>query len=300
MTQEGKTKIIRPTDDPHVILMETKDGLTAGDAAKKAQIDGIGIEKTAQTAAIFAYLEEEGIQTAFRSQKDERTLECDACDMIPLEIVIRRHPWGSFFYRHPNTVKPENGAPQAFFEPVVEFFHKHAVLKKDDNSPYEQMAEDQARDLYMPDGGWTIEVHTDPLCVMHENEWSILPAKRPLGGAALMSIDPVLTTKEIDDLEHDIVLPTFFAIEQLWRSIKIDGKPVTLADMKIEVGRRKSDGKIILADVIDNDSWRVWPGGDPANQMDKQIFRDGGSLDSVYENYKKVTALLQGAMKKEG
>jgi phosphoribosylaminoimidazole-succinocarboxamide synthase len=106
-----------------------------------------------------------------------------------------------------------------------------------------------------------------------------------------MSIQPVLSPDEYRTVVDSIAFPAFRAIEEAWGKIETVQGAVVLADLKIEVGRRASDGRIVLADVVDNDSWRIWPGGDPRNQIDKQSFRDMESLDKVSDKYQLVAEL---------
>ena len=57
---EGKTKIIRRGERPGEVVLETKDELTGGDAAKRETISGIAVWKTTQARNVFRLLQSAG------------------------------------------------------------------------------------------------------------------------------------------------------------------------------------------------------------------------------------------------
>jgi phosphoribosylaminoimidazole-succinocarboxamide synthase len=294
MHVEGKTKSITAGPDEGTVFLRTKNELTGGDAAKRAHIEGIAAHKTSQAANAFGYLEQVGIPTAFIKQHDETSLICDACEMIPLELVSRRFAWGSFLKREPSFAT-KDGKPYKFDEIKTEIFHKNAVVVPPTVDVAQQMEESLAREKFLKDGVWAPGIYTDPYVRCGEKTWDLFPAKEVLADqkAPLLSIEAELSPEELEQLRNEIMIPCFSALEKAWAKVETTFGPVALADMKIEVGRRVSDGKIVLADVVDNDSWRIWPGADPTKQLDKQNFRDGHSLSQVADNYALVAELTK-------
>ncbi len=288
---EGKTKVISEGENPGEVVLQTKDELTGGDAAKRETIEGIAVHKTTQTQNVFRLLERHGIPTSFIRERDATSFVCHACDMLPLELVTRRYAWGSFLKREPQIVSTREN-PYRFETPLLELYHKHAVVMPPNVESPIQMDEGEARSHYLRDGVWADGVFTDPLIRIDESGWTLFSAKVPSSEAKpLMQTPALLDSEALASLEQDIMLRTFEVLEEAWSTIETVDGPVALVDMKIEVGRRQSDGKLVVADVIDNDAWRIWPGADPGKQLDKQAFREDHPLSEVAENYELVARL---------
>jgi phosphoribosylaminoimidazole-succinocarboxamide synthase len=70
----------------------------------------------------------------------------------------------------------------------------------------------------------------------------------------------------------EIARLTFEILAHAWRK-----RDVLLVDLKIEFGRLaggENKGQLVIADVIDNDSWRIWPQGREDRMLDKQMYRN--------------------------
>ncbi len=288
---EGKTKRILASATPQEVLLETKDDLTGGDAAKRETIAGIAVHKTAQARHVFELLNRRGIPTAYLGAESPVRLRCAACTMLPLELVTRRYAWGSYLKRDPALA---GSKPHRFAELKTEFFHKHACVVPPLVPKPVQMDEGKARELYLKGGVWADGVYTDPFIRIEKGRWYLHSAKVPVDPArTLMETPALLNPEETEFLIRRIMIPVFEALEQAWAKVETAGGRVALVDLKIECGRRQRDGKLVVADVVDNDSWRIWPGADPARQLDKQLFRDGHALSEVAEKYELVARLTE-------
>jgi len=89
----------------------------------------------------------------------------------------------------------------------------------------------------------------------------------------------------------------FEILAHAWRR-----RETLLVDLKIEFGRLvggEGRGSLVIADVIDNDSWRVWPQGREDLMLDKQLYRNlpdvtPADLEKVRENYETVAEIVGG------
>ena len=93
----------------------------------------------------------------------------------------------------------------------------------------------------------------------------------------------------------EIARMVFEVLSHAWRR-----RDVLLIDLKIEFGRLSSGenkGALVIADVVDNDAWRIWPQGREDMMLDKQMYRNlkdvtAEALAAVRDAYEKVAELV--------
>lgn len=131
--------------------------------------------------------------------------------------------------------------------------------------------------------------HFDPLPV----EFFLKDDARhdPIISAEDIPTEGIASTEEVG-LMMGIARRAFEVLEAAWTR-----QGVTLVDMKIEFGRDRQ-GNLLIADVIDNDSWRIWPGGQREKMLDKQIYRemkevDEKSLNHLKDKYAQVAEMSE-------
>jgi len=106
--------------------------------------------------------------------------------------------------------------------------------------------------------------------------------------------DPLVAREHIYAFEWATAIELDYIIEQCMRINDFllgmfKGIGVKLVDFKLEFGKRKSDGKIILADEISPDTCRLWD-ADTEKKLDKDRFRK--DLGDVVEAYQEVARRL--------
>jgi len=282
LLSEGKTKeIFAVKDKPTLVIVKSKDDITAGDGEKHDLIPLKGQWATTTTCNVFRLLQECGVPVAFKEQIDLNRFLAPKCKMIPLEVVVRREAHGSFLQRHPSAQKGN------YFPRLIVEFHLKTKNRK-------WQGREQLYDL----------VADDPLVNLPaENEFSRLQlhdSHKPYCASEpflRIPFDDVFDFKNVCQVfsrMSETAAMAFLVLEKAWQILNRK-----LVDFKIEFGIPADTALdenggclppklLCIADVIDNDSWRVLEGGD---YIDKQVYRDGGDLSAVAQKYRLVADL---------
>jgi phosphoribosylaminoimidazole carboxylase/phosphoribosylaminoimidazole-succinocarboxamide synthase len=264
LVAEGKTKRIHKiAGSSDLVTLVAKDDITAGDGAKHDVIPEKGRLANRTTCNVFRLLKACGIPVAFEEQDSETSFIAPGCTMLPYEVVTRREAHGSYLKRHPHIAKG-----QLFPQLLVEFYLK---TKDKDWKGKPLVADDPLMDF--AEGGSQIRLLNPAKPVIGQEPFLILPASDVLTSSDEWKIFPEM---------RRIARQTFLVLEKAWQ---LQGG--TLVDLKVEFGY-DSKGRLLLADVIDNDSWRVIEDG---SYIDKQVYRDGGALDDVAAKYRRVAEI---------
>tara|TARA_Y100000590_G_C15544414_1_gene948279 strand:+ start:300 stop:1082 length:783 start_codon:yes stop_codon:yes gene_type:complete len=109
--------------------------------------------------------------------------------------------------------------------------------------------------------------------------------------------DPLVSREHIEIFgwssknELDYIVKQCYRINDFLQGM-FRGINIKLVDFKLEFGKRKSDGKIILADEISPDTCRLWD-AESEKKLDKDRFRkDLGNIIDAYQEVAKRLGIL--------
>jgi len=119
---EGKAKKLFEGPQPGTVIVQFKDSVTAGNAAKRAEIAGKGALAAAISKKLLEIVNAKGVPTHFVKSLDEHSFLARRVEIMPLEVVVRNWATGSIVKR----LGLLRG--QAFEPPLVEFFYKSDPL----------------------------------------------------------------------------------------------------------------------------------------------------------------------------
>ena len=298
---KGKTKIGRRATSPEVpddlVVFEATADITAGnDPALTKQMEAKPVAATKTTSQVFRLLKAYGVPAAFIEQVSPTEFVAPLVTMIPLECVARRYAvgGGSFVSRYPSFKPVDPKRPHRFGQLRLETFlkTKNGVLETIHG---EKIDLGFARLPAVPGSeGLPLLVDKkcdDPLVVnLQDRVWTIRKphkAHDDPDGFIARTIDAsqVLPNGIHIGPINELVHRTFDILERAWAALGF-----RLMDFKLEFGVLP-DGSLVLADVVDNDSWRLWDA--EGNELSKEKFRQGDAMDEVQEAYQRVAALVE-------
>lgn len=283
---QGKTKVLyEVVGDPDVVIIQNKDEITKNDDKSLTKTMASKAEyATATTSMVFQLLKEAGIPVAFERQLSKTEFLAPKCEMIALEVIARRYAVGSYLKRFPNFIVPDGQTPYRFHELVFEVFFKTSDGKFSNDSGFSvQTPNDVLLSVDKP-------VDDPFIANPYDSVWKLQHPKIPgwfKSSDLELKIDSgeVLPSGADVQMIEEITREVFLVLEGAWSQLGL-----RLIDFKIEFGLN-SEGDLLVADVIDNDSWRLrtsdW------QELSKQLFRDNYDLEDISEKYALVAKLVE-------
>ena len=119
---EGKAKILYKGTEPFTLIQHFKDDVTAFNAQKKEIYEGKGVLNNIFSEFFMKGLSEIGIKNHLISRLNMREQLITACEIIPLEVVVRNISAGSILKR----LGIKEG--HVFSRPILEFYYKDDKL----------------------------------------------------------------------------------------------------------------------------------------------------------------------------
>lgn len=263
---EDKIKIIwQDPNDDYQVLVQSKPVISADDGERLYFLPGKDEIANETVCNVFNFLNANGIATHYIRYVNASTFLARKVQMIPIKIFIRKRAYGSYLKRYPEVVEG------SLFSPLVtEFFLKD----KKNNSPL--MIWDKNKD-----------------------KWLLHNAKKPLGRGRLRLINPsfvvnnFLMPKDTEEIQsiRKLAVEVFWLLDKAWAALG-----ARLVDLKIKMGFDWKANQLLVADVIDNDSWRIWPNGDKSQMKGKDVSCDlkeitPEAMKAIQENYKWVAEM---------
>ena len=122
MVYEGKAKILYEGPEPGTLVAHFKDDATAFNNQKHAVIEGKGVLNNRISEFVMGQLNQIGVPTHFVKRLNMREQLIRACEIVPLEIIVRNVAAGSLSTR----LGIEEGTPLP--RPIIEFCYKDDKL----------------------------------------------------------------------------------------------------------------------------------------------------------------------------
>lgn len=284
LLNEGKTKrVFEVVGKTSLVIIENKDDITKNDdPSQTKKMKGKAGFSTIITCIVFQILKASGIPVAYQKRISENSFLAKKCKMISLEVVARRFAVGSYLSRHPKFTRKDQEIPYRFDEIEIEFF-----LKTTGGNVFSQDGRLIRKTSIDQKTGRRVD---DPLISNPESLIWLLHHPKLLENddnsllCSVPSPDILPERITIEKMER-ITRRAFLLLEETLSYLDF-----RLIDFKIEFGI-DSCGELLVADVIDNDSWRLrtsdW------RELSKELFRENRNMKEVEESYEFVAKTLE-------